>query len=65
MKQNQMCLKLCNKTYDESDTESLQKLAIMKTGMSLNYQHHWIVGTFSNRNEILYGVQPGKLIFLG
>ncbi|CAL8119027.1 unnamed protein product [Orchesella dallaii] len=43
MKSNQVCSKLCNKTYDGSDSESLQRLAIMKTGMSLNYQHHWIV----------------------
>lgn len=40
---NKTCQAVCSKVYDGKEQESLQKLAILKTGMSLNYQHHWIV----------------------
>ncbi|XP_059617869.1 transmembrane 9 superfamily member 2 [Phlebotomus argentipes] len=37
------CAKVCTKTYTGGDPESDRKLMILKKGMSLNYQHHWIV----------------------
>ncbi|CAG7837323.1 unnamed protein product [Allacma fusca] len=42
-KKNEKCKTLCTKSYDGSSSDSQQKLSILKTGMSLNYQHHWIV----------------------
>lgn len=41
--ENSTCEKLCTKTYIGGNTESERRLMIMKKGMSLNYQHHWIV----------------------
>jgi transmembrane 9 superfamily protein 2/4 len=38
------CEKLCRKSYKVHDKDSETKLHLLKTGMSLNYQHHWIVG---------------------
>lgn len=40
---NRTCEKLCTKTYKGGDPASDRKLMILKKGMSLNYQHHWIV----------------------
>lgn len=33
----------CTRTYTGGDSESERRLIILKKGMSLNYQHHWIV----------------------
>lgn len=40
---NEACVKLCTKKYTYGDRESESRLALLKRGMSLNYQHHWIV----------------------
>jgi transmembrane 9 superfamily protein 2/4 len=40
---NLFCQKACTKSYEGGDPESDRKLMILKKGMSLNYQHHWIV----------------------
>jgi transmembrane 9 superfamily protein 2/4 len=40
---NETCKKLCTKSYVPGNAESEKRLMIMKKGMSLNYQHHWIV----------------------
>lgn len=41
--ENKTCTQLCTRTYKGGDNESERKLMIMKKGMSLNYQHHWII----------------------
>lgn len=41
--ENQTCSVLCTKFYKAGESESDRKLMIMKKGMSLNYQHHWIL----------------------
>jgi len=37
------CEKLCKKSYKVHDKNDEAKLLLLKKGMSLNYQHHWIV----------------------
>lgn len=37
------CEKACTKYYVGGDPDSDRRLMILKKGMSLNYQHHWIV----------------------
>lgn len=38
------CKVLCTKKYIPNDSISYMKLFVLKRGMSLNYQHHFIVG---------------------
>lgn len=40
---NQSCTVLCRKNYVKGKLEDMKKLTLLKKGMSLNYQHHWIV----------------------
>ncbi|XP_046427122.1 transmembrane 9 superfamily member 2 isoform X1 [Neodiprion virginianus] len=40
---NETCKLLCTKTYSGGDEQSAKKLQLLKKGMALNYQHHWIV----------------------
>ncbi|XP_050527570.1 transmembrane 9 superfamily member 2 [Daktulosphaira vitifoliae] len=40
---DESCKKLCTKKYDPEDSKSQMKLSVLKRGMSLNYQHHFIV----------------------
>jgi hypothetical protein len=40
----QKCTVLCTKNYTGGEKASLKNLQHLKKGMSLNYQHHWIVG---------------------
>ncbi|PNF25989.1 Transmembrane 9 superfamily member 2 [Cryptotermes secundus] len=40
---NEPCVELCKKSYKPKDTDSEERLLLLKKGMSLNYQHHWIV----------------------
>ncbi|XP_046747460.1 transmembrane 9 superfamily member 2 isoform X2 [Diprion similis] len=40
---NDSCTVLCKKTYSGGDEQSAKKLQLLKKGMALNYQHHWIV----------------------
>jgi len=37
------CELLCKKSYKADDKNDEAKLLLLKKGMSLNYQHHWIV----------------------
>lgn len=37
------CKKVCTKMYKGGDADSEKRLSLLKKGMSLNYQHHWIV----------------------
>lgn len=37
------CKLACQKTYKGSDMDSNKKLNLLKMGMALSYQHHWIV----------------------
>ncbi|XP_043463720.1 transmembrane 9 superfamily member 2 isoform X1 [Leptopilina heterotoma] len=37
------CAKVCVKTYTGGNEEDNRKLQLLKKGMALNYQHHWIV----------------------
>lgn len=37
------CWQACTRTYVGGDPDSERRLLILKKGMSLNYQHHWIV----------------------
>jgi transmembrane 9 superfamily member 2/4 len=41
--ENATCSTLCTKFYKGGDSDSDRKLMILKKGMSLNYQHHWIL----------------------
>lgn len=41
--QNEPCQFLCKKSYKAQDKNAEAKLLLLKKGMSLNYQHHWIV----------------------
>lgn len=38
-----ICWQVCTREYTGGDPESAKRLMILKKGMSLNYQHHWIV----------------------
>lgn len=40
------CRTLCTKRYLPNDSISNMKLFVLKRGMSLNYQHHFIVGKY-------------------
>jgi len=42
--ENVPCREVCTKTYRGDSKEDMLKLTLLKQGMSLNYQHHWIVG---------------------
>jgi hypothetical protein len=42
--QNKSCELLCTKSYKPDNKDAEAKLLLLKKGMSLNYQHHWIVG---------------------
>ncbi|XP_014485207.1 PREDICTED: transmembrane 9 superfamily member 2 isoform X1 [Dinoponera quadriceps] len=37
------CSKTCIKTYTGGDAASEKKLQLLRKGMAMNYQHHWIV----------------------
>ncbi|GFN94405.1 transmembrane 9 superfamily member [Plakobranchus ocellatus] len=37
------CIKVCEKSYKVGDKDQIEKLSFLKRGISLNYQHHWIV----------------------
>uniref|UniRef100_A0A452HDM3 Transmembrane 9 superfamily member n=1 Tax=Gopherus agassizii TaxID=38772 RepID=A0A452HDM3_9SAUR len=37
------CKVACTKSYDPEDDDDKNKLAFLKKGMQLNYQHHWII----------------------
>lgn len=41
--QDKPCVELCKKSYKAKDPGSEARLLLLKKGMSLNYQHHWIV----------------------
>ncbi|CAB3370295.1 transmembrane 9 superfamily member 2 [Cloeon dipterum] len=41
--EDQQCTVLCTKQYTGGNPESLRNLQHLKKGISLNYQHHWIV----------------------
>ena len=46
------CAKVCTKSYFGGSDESERKLQLLKKGMALNYQHHWIVGKiFSQKHH--------------
>uniref|UniRef100_A0AAY4CPQ0 Transmembrane 9 superfamily member n=1 Tax=Denticeps clupeoides TaxID=299321 RepID=A0AAY4CPQ0_9TELE len=40
---NLTCEKVCTRTYDISAKDDKKKLDFLKSGMQLNYQHHWII----------------------
>ncbi|KAK7090811.1 transmembrane 9 superfamily member 2-like [Littorina saxatilis] len=40
---NRTCQSVCKKTYREGNPDDAKKLNFLKKGISLNYQHHWIV----------------------
>jgi len=37
------CQVLCTKSYRSSNTDDQKKLSLLRKGMFMNYQHHWIV----------------------
>lgn len=41
--QDMKCQDVCTKNYPPGDKEKNEKLSFLKRGISLNYQHHWIV----------------------
>ncbi|NWX03151.1 TM9S2 protein, partial [Caloenas nicobarica] len=42
-KEQQTCQKVCTRSYDPENSADKSKLAFLKKGMQLNYQHHWII----------------------
>ncbi|KAL8625581.1 transmembrane 9 superfamily member 2 [Nucella lapillus] len=41
--QNQTCQSVCQKQYKEGNKPDAEKVNFVKKGISLNYQHHWIL----------------------
>jgi len=41
--EDKSCTVLCPKTYRKSEPGEQKKLALLRKGMFMNYQHHWIV----------------------
>ncbi|CAL1530573.1 unnamed protein product [Lymnaea stagnalis] len=41
--ENLSCQKVCEKKYESGDGKNMEKLTFLKRGISLNYQHHWIL----------------------
>ncbi|XP_046529699.1 transmembrane 9 superfamily member 2-like isoform X3 [Equus quagga] len=37
------CVKVCVKSYDIANEDQMKKLAFLKKGIELSYQHHWII----------------------
>ncbi|XP_047698990.1 transmembrane 9 superfamily member 2-like isoform X1 [Prionailurus viverrinus] len=37
------CVKVCVKSYDTANDDQEKKLAFLRKGIRLNYQHHWII----------------------
>ncbi|XP_051881585.1 transmembrane 9 superfamily member 2 [Pristis pectinata] len=42
-KKEEVCKHVCTKEYDVGKADDKSKLAFLKNGMHLNYQHHWII----------------------
>ncbi|XP_012696986.1 transmembrane 9 superfamily member 2 [Clupea harengus] len=42
-KKDETCVKVCTKSYDVKNKDDKKNLDFLKSGMQLNYQHHWIV----------------------
>ncbi|XP_038673822.1 transmembrane 9 superfamily member 2 [Scyliorhinus canicula] len=42
-KKEEVCKHVCTKEYNPSNNDDKSKLAFLKNGMYLNYQHHWII----------------------
>ncbi|NXP20252.1 TM9S2 protein, partial [Scytalopus superciliaris] len=42
-KKQETCKKVCTRSYDPANSADKSKLAFLKKGMQLNYQHHWII----------------------
>lgn len=42
-KKPEVCKSVCQKTYKIGDQKSIDTLNFLKKGISLNYQHHWII----------------------
>ncbi|KAI6191138.1 Transmembrane 9 superfamily member [Aphelenchoides bicaudatus] len=42
-KEQKSCAKLCEKEYDLGKKEDQERMKLLKRGMKLNYQHHWII----------------------
>ena len=41
--QEKKCKTVCTRSYDLGASDDQKKLAQLKKGMGMNYQHHWIV----------------------
>jgi len=46
------CSTVCIKSYTGGDENSEKKLQLLRKGIAVNYQHHWIVGRVSNNQLI-------------
>ncbi len=42
-KDDKKCIATCTKKYDLGSADDKKKIAQLRKGMSMNYQHHWIV----------------------
>ena len=42
-KKSGQCQTVCTKKYDLGKDEDKKKITQLRKGMSMNYQHHWIV----------------------
>lgn len=48
------CAKACVKTYTGGYPTSEKKLQLLRKGMAMNYQHHWIVGRVSQNIDQIH-----------
>ena len=57
MKDQGKCKVLCTKDYNLNNRNDKKKVRDLKKGMSMNYQHHWII---DNMPVSIQGV-PGSI----
>lgn len=42
------CAPTCTKSYEGGNENTEKKLQLLRKGIAVNYQHHWIVGKVSD-----------------
>jgi transmembrane 9 superfamily protein 2/4 len=55
---NLTCEVVCKKTYSGDDSAANRRLSVLRKGISLNYQHHWIVDNMPVTS--CYDTEDGK-----
>jgi len=57
------CKVVCNREYTKGDSSAKDKLAFLKKGIAMNYQHHWIVDNMPV--TWCYDIEGGKYCATG